>query len=124
MVAYQQSFFGTTVVGDNSTLLLNTIENLSGSGDLIAIRSRGNFQRPFTVVEQIEREAEKETAEEVAQVNTQIEAFQKELRELINEARNKGESLIDASELAQSKADVEFKMGALFFLFSNDYPCH
>jgi len=110
MVAYQRSFFGVSVVGDNSALLLNTVENLSGSGDLIAIRSRGNFYRPFTVVEEIEKEAKAETAEEVDKVNAQIEAFQKELRELVSQARQKGETLIDASELNQSKAQVERKI--------------
>ncbi len=110
MVAYQQSFFGTSVVGDNSALLLNTVENLSGSGDLIAIRSRGNFYRPFTVVEEIDKKARAETAEEMEKVDAQIEAFQKELDELISQARQRGETLIDASELNQSKAQVELKM--------------
>ena len=64
IVAYRQTFFGTTVVGDNSSLMLNTIEDLAGSGNLISIRSRGNFKRPFTVVDRIETEAEAETADE------------------------------------------------------------
>jgi ABC-type uncharacterized transport system involved in gliding motility auxiliary subunit len=51
-MAYQNSFFGKMVVGDNSTLLTNAIDDLSGSGDLVSIRSRGNFKRPFVVVDE------------------------------------------------------------------------
>ena len=62
-VAYQSSFFGTkAVVGDNASLFLNSIDDLTGSSDLISIRSRGNFTRPFIVVDKIEEQAERETA--------------------------------------------------------------
>jgi ABC-2 type transport system permease protein len=108
--AYQESFFGTTKVGDNSALFFNAIENLLGSTDLIAIRSRGNYQRPFTLVDKIEREAESETAQEEARINAQIEEFQKELSRVVSDARKKGERVIDASELAGAKADLELKI--------------
>jgi ABC-2 type transport system permease protein len=49
--------FGKTPAGDNAALLVNTIEVLGGSGDLISIRSRGSYKRPFTVVDQIEEKA-------------------------------------------------------------------
>ena len=108
--AYQESFFGTTKVGDNSALFFNAIENLLGSTDLIAIRSRGNYQRPFTLVDRIEREAESETAQEETRINAQIEEFQKELSRVVSEAKKKGERVIDASELAGAKADLELKI--------------
>jgi len=110
LFAYQESIFGTTKIGDSSALLFNAIENLLGSGDLIAIRSRGNFQRPFTLVDEIEKEAEKETAEEESKINTQIADFQKELNKIVSEAREKGEKIVDASELAGAKKDLELKI--------------
>jgi len=108
--AYQESMFGSQRVGDNSALVFNAIENLLGSGDLIAIRSRGNFQRPFTLVDEIEREAEKETALEESRINTQIEEFQKELNNIVRDARDKGEKIVDASELAGAKVELELKI--------------
>ncbi len=108
--AYQETLFGTTKVGDNDALFFNTLESLLGSSDLIAIRSRGNFQRPFDLVDKIEREAERETAQEEASINAQIEEFQKELNRVVNEAREKGEKVIDASELSSAKADLELKI--------------
>ncbi len=108
--AYQETLFGTTKVGDNSALFFNAIENLLGSNDLIAIRSRGNFQRPFALVDKIEREAERETAQEEVGINAQIEEFQKELNRVVSDARKKGERIIDASELTLAKADLELKI--------------
>jgi ABC-type uncharacterized transport system involved in gliding motility auxiliary subunit len=108
--AYQETLFGTTKVGDNDALFFNTLESLLGSSELIAIRSRGNFQRPFDLVDKIEREAERETAQEEASINAQIEEFQKELNRVVNEARKKGEKVIDASELSTAKADLELKI--------------
>ena len=108
--AYQESLFGTTKVGDNSALLFNAVENLLGSTDLIAIRSRGNYQRPFTLVDRIERDAESETAQEEARINAQIEEFQNELSKVVSDARKKGERGIDATALAGSKTDLELKI--------------
>lgn len=53
-----RNFLGQRVVSllnDNISLGLNLVENLSGSDDLISIRSRGNFSRPFEKVQEIER---------------------------------------------------------------------
>ena len=48
-VAYRDSFFGSKmIVGDNSALLLNAIDDLSGSSDLVSIRSNWTSgARPF-----------------------------------------------------------------------------
>jgi len=83
---YRNPLFGNIVVGDNSALLMNTIDDLAGSTDLISIRSRGNFRRPFTVVDQIEDKAEAETADEVAKLNAEITGFEDELKTLVNSA--------------------------------------
>jgi len=109
-LAYQQTFFGTAVAGDNSALLLNTIETLSGSGDLIAVRSRGNFQRPFTRVDDIEKKAEEETADEEAAIQAEIQKTQEELNQIINEHKNKGQMLIDASEFNEATAKLQLKL--------------
>ncbi|MCU0914943.1 MAG: Gldg family protein [Planctomycetes bacterium] len=112
-LAYASSFFGRMVVGDNSALLLNAIEDLAGSGDLISIRSRGNFKRPFVVVDEIEQQAEKETADEIALINAQIEGFNQELQTLVasaNKEQDKQEVLGDT--IVKKKREVELKIHA------------
>ena len=108
-MAYQSSFFGKAVVGDNASLMLNAIDDLSGSSDLVSIRSRGNFKRPFTVVEEIERKAEAETAEEVGKINLQIAVFQGELQSILATAKEGQEEVIGSS-IVNKKQEVELKI--------------
>ncbi len=105
---YRNQLFGNIVVGDNSALLMNTIDDLSGSTDLISIRSRGNFQRPFTVVDQIEEKAEAQTADQVAKINAEIMGFETELKKLVTSANEKEKQVI-GSTLAQKTKDLELK---------------
>src|SRR5262249_50679933 len=53
---HAQSLFGQRidqVFANNGDLVLNTLDNLAGSADLISIRGRASFSRPFTRVEQL-----------------------------------------------------------------------
>ncbi|MCP5004939.1 MAG: GldG family protein [Planctomycetes bacterium] len=109
LVAYQSSFLGKIVIGDNSALLLNTIDDLRGSSELISIRSRGNYKRPFTVVDAIEEKAERETAEEEEKINAEIAGFQNELNSIISSAKEGEEKLIGSSILLKKK-EIEMKI--------------
>ena len=108
-IAYQNSFFGTLVVGDNGALMQNAIEELGGSSDLISIRSRGNFKRPFVVVDEIEKQAEVETAEEEAKINAEIAGFQGELSKILASAKE-GEEEIIGSNIVRKKKELEFNI--------------
>src|SRR5439155_1171701 len=44
---------------DNGDFVFQMVDNLSGSSDLMSLRARGKFARPFDRVEQIQRDAEK-----------------------------------------------------------------
>jgi len=96
------------VVGDNSALLFNVIDDLSGSSDLISIRSRGNFKRPFIKIDEIEKQAEEETAQEVTRLNAQIAGFQSELQSILAQAKEGQEVVIGSSLLAKQR-DIELK---------------
>jgi ABC-2 type transport system permease protein len=109
-LAYAPSFFGKMVVGDNGALLLNTVEELGGSGDLISIRSRGNFKRPFVVIDEIERQAERETAKETAVINAQIDGFNAELQKLVSSADDQEKQEVLGSAIVQKKRDLEIKI--------------
>ena len=108
-IAYQSSFFGKVVVGDNAALMLNAIDDLSGSSDLVSIRSRGNFKRPFTVVDEIERKSEAETAEEVDKINLQIAVFQSKLQSILASAKEGQEEVI-GSLIVKKKQEAELKI--------------
>jgi ABC-type uncharacterized transport system involved in gliding motility auxiliary subunit len=109
MVAYNETFFGTMVIGDNSNLLINTVDDLCGSGELISIRSRGNFKRPFVVIDKIEAQAEAQTAEEEAKINAEITGFENELQTIVSSAKEGGGAIIGSS-IIQKKKDLELKI--------------
>jgi len=109
MLAYQNAFFGMAVSGDNSAFVFNALDYLAGSDDLISIRSRGRYSRPFEVVDEIEREADKATATEIKQINEQIEKYEKELKELGGAATEENIQLIQTAAL-EKRRTIEAKI--------------
>jgi ABC-type uncharacterized transport system involved in gliding motility auxiliary subunit len=56
-----QDFFGQRVANafaNNGDFVVNALDNLLGSSDLIGIRGRATFSRPFTRVEELRRQAD------------------------------------------------------------------
>jgi len=107
-LAYQNTIFGKLVVGDNSALLMNAIDELGGSSELISIRSRGSIRKPFVRVDEIEAKAEAETAEQVARLNTEIAGFEQELRTLLTTTKEEQKQII-GSTIVQKTRDLEIK---------------
>lgn len=57
-----QDMFGQRIAiptANNGAYFQNLLENMTGSSDLIGLRSRGGFQRPFTLIDQIQSGAER-----------------------------------------------------------------
>ena len=110
-MAYQDSIFGKLIVGDNSAMLLNAIESLTGSTELISIRSRGSYKRPFTVVDKIEKQAEAETAEQVSNLNAQIMLYNQQLNKLLNSSQqNQKQQDLIGNTIIQKRRNLELKM--------------
>jgi ABC-type uncharacterized transport system involved in gliding motility auxiliary subunit len=86
MWVHQQNFFGQTVAqawASNGDLVLNALDNLSGSSDLISVRSRASFRRPFERVEALQRSAddrfrakEQELEKELRETEDKLTALQ------------------------------------------------
>lgn len=80
-----QSFFGqqiATAFADNGTLIANAVEHLSGSGSLISIRSRGQFSRPFEVVDRLRRNAELSYLESAERLQLELADTERKLAEI------------------------------------------
>lgn len=107
--AYRNTIFGKSTVGDNSALLVNSVGELTGSTDLISIRSRGNFTRPFTRIDKIEAAAEKATKEKINAINKDIKNFQEELNNIIQQAQA-GDQEVMGSAILKKKREVEAKI--------------
>jgi len=110
MVAYQNTVFGLKVaVANNSDLIFNALDDLGGSNELIGIRSRGNFQRPFDRVEQMRREADKQHAERVAELQAEIKRLEDDLNQVVSSAKKGQEDLVARSVLDKQR-ELEVKI--------------
>jgi ABC-type uncharacterized transport system involved in gliding motility auxiliary subunit len=78
----------------NATFVSNALDNLSGSNDLISVRNRGNFARPFTRVEDIQQQAEQKYREKEKELQTRLRETDQKLRELQRQKRQDGNQLM------------------------------
>ncbi len=67
---------------DNGALILNAVENLTGSDDLISLRTRASSDRPFTVVQALRQTAEVKYRETETALQSSLTQAQQALRQL------------------------------------------
>ena len=80
-----QNFFGqkiATPFADNGSFVANLVDNLSGSSALIEVRSRGQFSRPFLVVEELRLYAEAKYLKNAEELQMRLSETEKQLSEL------------------------------------------
>jgi ABC-type uncharacterized transport system involved in gliding motility, auxiliary component len=76
----------------NSALVVNALENLSGSDALITLRGRGVVDRPFELVAEIRRDAERRYREKEQALTNKLKELQDQLARL--EKVGEGETVI------------------------------
>jgi ABC-type uncharacterized transport system involved in gliding motility auxiliary subunit len=88
---------------DNGALVMNAVENMMGSNDLISLRTRERSGRPFVVVEQIRRKAETRFLAEEQQLQQKVTATEASLRALQspNQAQNAAAPVLSKDQQAQ-----------------------
>jgi ABC-type uncharacterized transport system involved in gliding motility auxiliary subunit len=104
-----QQFLGRTFAlpdADNGAFVINALDVLSGSSELIGLRSRGVSFRPFEVVEELQREAEDQFRETEQALQARIGETEKKLAEL-QTGGSTGGTLVLTPE--QSQAIAEFR---------------
>ncbi len=92
-----QNFFGqqiATAFASNGAFVMNALENLSGSSDLISVRSRGSFSRPFTKVEELRAEAEARYLETEQRLQQELSETERRLAELQSSREDTGSLLL------------------------------
>jgi ABC-type uncharacterized transport system involved in gliding motility auxiliary subunit len=88
---------------DNGALVMNSVENMMGSNDLISLRTRERSARPFVVVAQIRRDAESRFLSEEQQLQEKVTATEASLRQLQgqNQAQAGGAPVLSREQQAQ-----------------------
>ncbi len=84
--AYSLQNFGgmqmATPANGNSSLLLNLLDQATGSKYLIGSRSRAATRRPFTVIKEMEADFDKQVGNKIAEFQTKQQEAQSKLQEL------------------------------------------
>lgn len=95
-----QNFFGQQIVtpwSDNGSFLINSLEHMSGHPDLIEVRSQGRFNRPFTRVEALRRDAEERFLAEQEVLESELDSLETKLVEL-EQLRDEGDGALFTPE--------------------------
>jgi ABC-type uncharacterized transport system involved in gliding motility auxiliary subunit len=97
---------GYRKVADNGDFVLGAVDNLTGSSDLISVRARGQFSRPFTRVEEIKKDAETRFLAKEQELQRKLQEAQANLETLRREqpAVNMGGQIILTPE---QQAEIE-----------------
>ncbi len=83
---------------DNADFLINAVDNLGGNHDLISLRSRGEYSRPFKVVQQIQREAEAQFRDREQALQAKLKETESKLQELQTNADSNGKMLLSPEQ--------------------------
>jgi ABC-type uncharacterized transport system involved in gliding motility auxiliary subunit len=101
-----QNFFGQQVANafaSNGAFVINALENLAGSSDLIAVRSRGTFARPFTKVDELRVDAEARFRATEQRLQQELAETERRLGELQSTREDTGSLLLTSEQ--QSEID-------------------
>lgn len=109
------NFFGQTAAepfNDNLAFGANALDFLAGSQDLVSIRGKGSSLRPFTVVRQMEVEAQKQYQEKLTTLEAQLSSVQTKLSELQSK-KTEGNRLVASPDVAKAIEDFQKQSAAL-----------
>ena len=100
----QQNFLGQTLAtafANNGDFLINALDNLSGSADLIGIRARGTYSRPFTRVQALRRQADAQFRQTEQRLQAELTETESRLSELQDARTDQGSLLMSDEQQAE-----------------------
>jgi ABC-type uncharacterized transport system involved in gliding motility auxiliary subunit len=96
-----RQFFGQMLLqpfANNGELVWNAIDNLSGSADLISIRGRATYSRPFDRVEALRRDADSRFRAKEQELEQQLQQTEEKLSKLQTAQPASGEAILTADQ--------------------------
>jgi gliding motility-associatede transport system auxiliary component len=111
MWVHEQNFFGQRVAqawASNGDMVLNALDNLSGSSDLISVRGRASFRRPFERVEALRRSADDRFRAKEQELEKQLRDTEEKLTALQSKRSDKSSLILtpeQEKELDQFQAE-------------------
>lgn len=100
-----QDFFGqqiTSPFADNGDFLLNAVDNLLGNADLISIRGRSRYSRPFEVVDELRRDADARFQNKERELLVRLQEAERKIAELQQKKQGEEGALTLSEEQAET----------------------
>ena len=108
-----QPFFGQKIMNafaNNGDFFINSVDNLSGSSDLISIRGRATSQRPFTTVEDMRRAAEENFRGKEKELQQRLNETERKLTELQSGKSKDQEMILSPEQRAELQRFLDQKV--------------
>jgi ABC-type uncharacterized transport system involved in gliding motility auxiliary subunit len=99
-----QKMFGVDVpqpIANNGDFVINSIENLSGNTDMISLRGRGKYSRPFVKVESIRKKAEEQFRQREKELQANLSETEKKIVQLQQEQGSEKSYLLNSKLTAE-----------------------
>ena len=99
-----QRFFGQQIASafaSNGAFVANALESLAGDANLVSVRSRGSFSRPFTKVNELRARAEAEFRETEQRLQSELAETERRLGELQASREDTGSLLLTPEQQAE-----------------------
>lgn len=103
-----QDFFGQRVavpIAGNGDFVINAIDNLRGSNALISLRSRGQSARPFTLVQDLQRDAEQRFRAKEKDLTQKLRDTEKKLSDMQSQGQDQSGTRAMVSRQQQETID-------------------
>ncbi|MEP6939709.1 MAG: Gldg family protein [Rudaea sp.] len=108
-----QAVFGQQVqnaFANNGDFIVNSVDNLGGSSDLISIRGRATSQRPFTTVDEMRRAAEESFRGKERELQQQLGDTERKLAELQSGKSKENEMILSAEQKGELQKFLDQKV--------------
>jgi ABC-type uncharacterized transport system involved in gliding motility auxiliary subunit len=99
-----RNLFGTRLAiptASNGDFVIHALDNLSGSNDLISLRTRASFDRPFDRIEAMRKEAEQRYLAREQALQEELAATERRLTELQSEKEDAGSLILSPEQSAE-----------------------
>lgn len=98
-----------TPIAANGSLLINALDNLSGDNDLISVRNRGQFSRPFTRISELRQAAEQKYRTKEKELVARLKQAEQRLVALEQGKQNANSSSSKMLNAAQEQEIAKFR---------------
>lgn len=105
-----ESLYGKRIAApfaDNAAFVLNAVENLTGSNDLISLRTRATNNRPFVIVQKLQADAQAEFQQQADMLKQRLSDTENRLHALEQGSSTDGQAATTTTLTPEQQSEIE-----------------